>query len=129
MFLSQLNFEQKKLFLGFAYAIIHADGVFNSYEEAYLNSICAEMMLGRNDFKQCQLSDFAEVFKTNKSRKIFLVESIAIALSDKDYDNKEKELILNLAKTFNISDKDVSTAELMVKSFIDFQLKFNEFIL
>lgn len=108
MFLSQLKFQQKRFFLNLAHFILNVDGEFDTFESNYLRAICAEMSLSNNDAEECKLEELSKLFISEEEKKILLMEIIALALCNGEYDKKEKVIIDKIAADLNLTS-DIET--------------------
>ena len=102
MFLSQLKYNQKKCFLSLANYLLNIDGEFDEFESDYLRAICAEMSLSNGDIEPFTLDSVTQKFPEQEARKILLIESMALALCNEEYDQSEKLFIEDLAKKFDL---------------------------
>ncbi len=133
MYLSLLSEKEKKLFLGLAYKLSSIDGEFSEEEKIMIDSYCMEMHIKHE--KEIQnmslhniIKDLSNI-KDLKIKKIIVFEAIGLAMSDRKYDEEERELILNLANNFKIEEKFIIQSEELLYKFINNQLEINALVL
>ncbi|MBQ7611939.1 MAG: hypothetical protein IJU92_02580 [Spirochaetaceae bacterium] len=102
VFLSELTYKQKKIFLNLAHHLLNIDGEFDQFESDYLRAICAEMGLSHADIEPFELNSLKEVFSDYEAKKILLTESMALAFCNDEYDVSEKNFIQDLAKRIDL---------------------------
>lgn len=133
MYLSLLNPEEKNLFLELAVTIAAADGDFSSDEKIMVQAYCNEMQISYDEeIKPHALDEllFALQEKSSeRTKKIIVFELIGLAMSDKKYDESEKDIILKLQKEFNLTQNFTEQCEQIILDYISFQEKLNALIL
>ena len=129
MFLNNLNYKQKKVFLGMAKTILVSDdGKIDEAEENYLRSICSEMSLGFEDNEEIRNDKLKEMFSTDEEARLVLVELIALAYSNGEYHENEKKYIYEILKSFGFENSILVDIEKIVKTFFEMQQKIIDFI-
>ncbi|UTD12288.1 TerB family tellurite resistance protein [Treponema denticola] len=117
MFLSQLKYNQKKCFLSLANYLLNIDGEFDEFESDYLRAICAEMSLSNGDIEPFTLDSVTQKFPEQEARKILLIESMALALCNEEYDQSEKLFIEDLAKKLDLISDLVEIKNMVERHF------------
>ncbi len=131
MFLENLSYEQKKVFLGLAkHVLLVDDGAIDEKEEYYLRSICIEMVLGLHDEHPSanSLPKLQEIFTKEEEQKVVLVELIATALSNNQYHDNQKKFIADVAETFGKKATMLHDIEKIMEQFSVFRTKIIHFI-
>jgi len=122
MFLNRLTIEQKKAFLALALKIIAADGQLDNRERQAIEAMRYEMGLWTDtDLPVGSVETIANAFNSQESRAVALIESIAIAYSDQEMAEEEKQIIRELAIIFDFSEERATELESWVLRYIDLQ--------
>jgi len=129
MFLASLTYKQRKVFLGLAKEILTVDdGVMDNHEEDYLRSLCSEMSLSFNDELIIEKSEIKIFFDESETKKILLLELVALGHSNKDYHELQDKYTDDICNLINISIDELRKIEDLLKQYNDIQNKFIEFI-
>ncbi len=129
MFLQNLNYKQKKIFLGMAKEILVADdGTIDEQEDNYLRAICSEMSLGVDDEVVIDHKDLKELFASEEETRLILVELIALAYSNGEYHQNEKKYILSIIDALKCKESILGEIEDIVKIYFETQRKIISFI-
>ena len=128
MFLNNLEFKQKEVFLGIAKEILIVYGIRDQTEEDYLRSICAEMSLSQTDGKSIELKELPLIFKTQKEKNLVMVELIALAFLNGEYHEKEKKYINKVVSVFEMQASSIKEIERLVNRFFSVQKAIVSFI-
>jgi len=133
MYLAILNEEEKKLFLGLAYHIAMADGVYCDEEKLMMFSYCKEMQIDLDEaITSKPVSDIIDEMAdicAEREKKIIVFETLGLALVDGNYDVSEQKLINIVAKKFGISDEYITKCEKIIKRYIQLQSQINSLII
>ncbi len=133
MYLAALNEEQKKLFLGLAYHIAMADGVYCDDEKHMMASYCKEMQIDLDEaITDKPASDIIEEMAdicAEREKKIIVFEAVGLALVDGYYDISEQNLINMAAKKFGTTDEYTSKCEKIIKSYLQLQSQINSLVI
>jgi len=122
MFLNLLNDEEKKYYLAIAMRIVNADGKFSSEEIQMINSIRLEMgLVNETELPVGSIEVLAEPFKSERSKKIVLLEGTLLAYVDGKFSGSEKKILRALALIFEIPEETALVIEDWVKKFVDLQ--------
>lgn len=122
MFLNLLNEKEKEIFMQFAVAVIHADGKLEESEKIFLDDYAHEMNISDFDVykKPESVEHLVGEITTNSSntvKRIFLLELAALARTDGDFAQSERELIQLIAEKLNISDGLLQDCENLLKEY------------
>jgi uncharacterized tellurite resistance protein B-like protein len=108
MFLRILNEAERQAFLALAREYIQADQKATPQEEELLRVFCLEM--GLDPALQLPAKPRAEryaAFRARPARVAALLELLALACADKDFDRRERELVFETAKAFGIPEHEL----------------------
>ena len=122
MFLNLLNEKEKEIFMQLAVAVIHADGKLEESEKIFLDDYAHEMNISDFDVykKPESVEHLVGEITTNSSntvKRIFLLELAALARTDGDFAQSERELIQLIAEKLNISDGLLQDCENLLKEY------------
>lgn len=133
MYLSVLSNEEKDIFLSVAYAVASADGNYSDMEKAIIAEYCREMQM---EYKEITLSKFDETLlerineiSSEIVKKIIIFEIIGLTMIDKNYDDKEKELVKKILDIFEIDIRYSEKCEEVIREYISLQLKINQLVM
>ena len=122
MFLNLLNEKEKEIFMQLAVAVIHADGKLEESEKIFLDDYAHEMNISDFDVykKPESVEHLVGEITTNSSntvKRIFLLELAALARTDGDFAQSERELIQLIAEKLNNSDGLLQDCENLLKEY------------
>lgn len=102
MFLNLLETQEKNAFMELAIQLVKADNKTDSREEAMLRHYLHEMNIGEDEFvfKEIKLDQLVPVFKSRRSKRAVLMELLALALADNDFDVNEQNLVAEISGKF-----------------------------
>lgn len=106
MFLSQLSYQEKKMFLDLSIHIAKANGVLAAEEKALISSYCMEMSLPAIELYETEpLETVTSYFALadDHIKKIVLLEAYGLVYADGDFDKDESELLDNFSSEIGIS--------------------------
>ena len=133
MYLSLLSEKEKKLFLGYAHALSSVDGYFSDEEKKMIDSYCYEMQLEfcAEDANRPidAIVDDMYTFCGVQARKIVVFEAIGLAMSDGNYDKKERNLICSTMKKFGIDENFEKDCVTFIGEYIKLQNKINNLVI
>lgn len=120
MYLNVLSLKQKECFWVLAKTLAKADGSISIEEEHYLKHYLKEMEFDLSSAQSSDISTEVAIEYLSESpydikMKIY-IELIALALCNKDYDEKEKELMQIIQKKFSIAN---DTKEIIINLIAD----------
>lgn len=103
MYLSQLNTDQKELFLSACIHLSSADGHFSADEKQLVTQLCQEMqipvrMTAEKEFDET-VTEFASI-SGNREKKIAMLELAGVVFADGVFDEAEKEFMIKVAEKF-----------------------------
>ncbi|EFM10808.1 hypothetical protein PaecuDRAFT_2055 [Paenibacillus curdlanolyticus YK9] len=98
--------EHKKAFLELANIVANADGFVNLKERGGLRMIAAELGLPAAAAATSRsLRDILGCVQDEHVQHIFIVETLLLCYADGDYNDDEKELIMEMKRLFGISEE------------------------
>jgi len=105
MFLNRLSPIEKKAFLELAHYIARSDGDFAEEEQAIIDKYCLEMQIENIDFDESKFDiyDVLGKFKSNKSKKIVLLEIMALIYADDFFHENERKVLEKMLEVFDLS--------------------------
>ncbi len=106
MFLNSLNNMQKQLFQKLAIKAAEANGVVELEEKNMLKCFAVEMNIEPFYFTDISMDNLMqEILKNSNEQvlRIFLFETLAIIISDSEFDEEEKKFVDTLSSKFGIS--------------------------
>lgn len=116
MFLIRLRRSQQIAFLSLAHELVSADGTTAVGEVASLARLCREMGLKAEDAtERLSIDEAAERFDTDSSRRLVVLELLALGFADRDYSMVEHALIRRLAVVWRIDTKTIDAIEKWVR--------------
>jgi len=120
MFLNRLEDKEKKAFLKLAQYIIEINESEGEKEEEILLAYSNEMGIKVEEFtiNDFKLEEILLVFQNNTSRKIALLEIMALIYADNQIDEKEEKFINNICKRFGISREQAKIYEEWTKAIL-----------
>ena len=109
MFLHDLPGELVNTFFNIAYSLIASDGVITETEKETLSLYAIELHL--QEMPECnfvELEDVLDKFKglNKRIKKEIYFELLSLAYVDSVYDEKEKELLRQIAVAFDIKENE-----------------------
>jgi tellurite resistance protein len=110
MLLMKLEAKEKFSFLQLAHYLARVDNEYGKKEEEIILEYCAEMGIENDDnfeLETFSLKDTLNDFKSDKSKKIVVLELMILIHADDKFDFEERKLITKIQKAFKISNKDV----------------------
>lgn len=105
MFLNRLKKEEKKAFLQLAHHVARSDGDFNDNEELIIEKYCMEMQIENVLFNEesFDIYNVLDNFKTNRSKKIVILELMALIYSDNYLHEEERVVLEKILEEFDLS--------------------------
>jgi len=105
MFLGLLNKKEKVAFLKLAHHVARSDGDFSEKQNEIISTYCFEMQVDDISYeeKQFDLKNILNNFTTDKSKKIAMLEIMALIYSDNIVHEEEQKLIDAILETFGFS--------------------------
>ncbi|MGV8147031.1 MAG: hypothetical protein ACLKAK_11925 [Alkaliphilus sp.] len=108
MFLSKISQEQKELFLQLSIHAAMANNIIAKEQRVIINEYCLEMGISEVEIEAAvSLSKVLERFKilsNEQEIRIVVFEVLGLLLSDKQYDNLERNFVEELRKEFGLSN-------------------------
>jgi len=105
MFLNRLKKKEKVAFLELAHHIARSDNDFSESQQDIIQTYCIEMQIEDIKYskKKFDLEKTLSNFKKYETRKIVLIETMALIYSDSILHKEEKKILNVMLKNFNIS--------------------------
>lgn len=128
MFLSNLNNNQKKLFIQLAIKAAESNGVVPIEQKNMLKAFAMEMSISpvyKTDRDTEDIIDELIKNSSEKELKIVLFEILGIIVSDSVFDEKEKLFVENVVKKCNL---DITLIDKMVKLLDDYTNVYKDII-
>lgn len=134
MYLTLLNKKEQDLFLDMAFELVFSDGEYTKEEKQMVSDYCDEMKIPLREAKEDDktIEDILSIIKQNSDKrvqKIIIFELIGLAMADGNYDDKERAMILNMEKVFEIELEFAEECEKILMEYIKFQERINELVL
>ena len=131
MFLNLLPEENKKDFMILANSIMMADGVQAEEELSNIDAYCRELNIEKEEYKTEMLDDsVASISSLSFSiKKAVYLELYALAVSDNDFDDSERELLKRFKNAFEISDTDEDNIREVCDEYITVCNKMNSILM
>lgn len=110
MLLMKLETREKFAFLQLSHFLARVDGDFKQREKDIINEYCSEMGIENpNTFliEDFNLEENLKEFKSQKSKKITILELMVLVHIDEIFDIKEFELTKKIMAIFNLEEADL----------------------
>jgi len=110
MLLMKLEAREKFSFLQLAHYLARIDNDYGEKEKEIILEYCAEMGIDNDeDFNmdEFSLDKILNDFKSDKSKKIVILELMILIHADDKFDLKERELISKINDSFKLSPKNL----------------------
>ena len=108
MFLNQLSFQEKKMFLDLSIHVAKANNVLSSEEKTMISAYCTEMELPPIELYDTEpLETVTSYFALADQhvKKIILLEIFGLVYADGDFDNAEITLVKKFAEEIGIDEE------------------------
>ncbi len=110
MLLMKLHTKEKFSFLQLAHYLARVDNEYGKKEQEIILEYCSEM--GIDNDESFDINDFCldltlKDFKSNRSKKIVILELMILIHVDDKFHLKEKTLIKKIMDTFEFNEKDI----------------------
>lgn len=109
MFLNQLDYQEKKMFLDLCIHVAKANDELAKEEKELISSYCSEMQLPAIELYETEpLSTVLDYFSLADKhvKKIVMFEALGLAYVDGSFDEKEEEMVLKIRDSLGITKKD-----------------------
>ena len=105
MFLNRLNSKEKEAFLELAHYIARSDNDFSDTQKEIIKQYCTEMQIKNIKFKKKKFDIYKTLgkIKREKSRKIVLLEVMALIYSDDFLHEEERKILEIMLEEFDLS--------------------------
>ena len=120
MFLNKLNDQEKSAFLMLAHHVAHSDDEFSNREEQIILGYKLEMAVIGEQYNHADfnLQDVLKVFESEESKRIALLELLALVYCDDLFHDAERKVLAIVKETFNISDSYYNLSTSWAKSIV-----------
>jgi len=104
MFLNKLNSEEKVAFLKLAHHIARSDGDFDEEEKLTISTYSMEMGIDDTGYNQdtFNLKDTLSIISNMQSRKIVLMEIMALVYADDIVSESERKILSSITTSFEL---------------------------
>ena len=120
MFLSQLSYQEKKMFLDLSVHVAKANDVLAAEEKAMISEYCAEMQLPPIELYETEpLETVAAYFALadNHVKKIVLLELFGLVYVDGNFDTEESSMMKKFANDIGISEDVYKDLHAVIKDY------------
>jgi len=120
VFLNQLKEDEKRAFLRLAQYVMEVNVSEGEKEKAILLAYSKEMNIEIEEFDEnnFNLEEVLLVFHSNTSKKIVLLEIMALIYADNQVDEEEENFIQAMCDKFNISREQAQIYEEWTKAML-----------
>jgi hypothetical protein len=111
MLLMKLESKEKFSFLQLAHYLARVDNHYGKKEEEIILEYCTEMgieNIGSFDFDNFSLDNILKDFKSQRSKRIVILELMILIHIDHIFNINEKKLIEKISESFGIDISDVN---------------------
>lgn len=105
MFLNRLDQEEKVAFLEIAHHIARSDNDFSEDQKTIISKYCMEMQMDEIDYDENKFDIYntLEKVKDSRSRKIILLEIMALIYSDDFLHEEERKVLEKVLEEFDLN--------------------------
>lgn len=105
MFLNRLEKEEKVAFLELAHYIARSDNDFSEDQKEIIGKYCMEMQIDDIDYDEesFDIYNTLDKIQNHKSRKIVLLEIMALIYSDNFLHEEERKVLEKVLEEFNLN--------------------------
>jgi hypothetical protein len=108
MFLHALDDSEREAFLALARDYIKADEKVSFQEEAMMKQLCLEMGLAfDHTLPERSREEWLAMIARRRARVAAMFELLALVNADKSFDTRERELVFETAKAWDISEAEL----------------------
>ncbi len=110
MLLMKLQAKEKFAFLQLSHYLARIDGEYGQREQDVIEEYCVEMGIENSvmfDSSEFNLKETLNAFKSQKSKKIVVLELMILVHIDDKFDLKEAELTTEIINHFKLEDKEL----------------------
>jgi len=130
MFLNRFNTTEKEAFLQLAHYLASSDSDFSATEKEIISGYCLEMEIKDIDFDAASFDIYQVLacFESLRSRKIALLEIMAIVYSDDFMHEEERKVLETMTECFELSPQHVVIYTEWAKAMLSLHLQGNALI-
>ncbi len=122
MFLNQLSYQEKKMFLDLSVHVAKANDVLASEEKAMISTYCTEMQLPPIELYETEpLETVTSYFALadDHIKKIVLLEVFGLVYVDGNFDDEETVLVKKIAEEIGISKETYDNLHKAIKDYYE----------
>ncbi len=120
MFLNQLSYQEKKMFLDLSIHVAKANNVLAAEEKALISGYCTEMQLPPIELYETEpletVTDYFEM-ADDHIKKIVLLETFGLVYADGEFDREEDSMVKQFAENIGISNEDYDSLHNAIKEY------------
>ncbi len=131
MFLKELSNNQKTVFWKLANKLVRADGSIDDSEVKMLEDFKTELSMDDltiRDYQEDIETILREANYTDTQKRILMLELFGLAITDKCYDQSEKDMLIKIQTTIGIADEEMKIIEKYVDEVLDLYSRIGSFI-
>lgn len=120
MFLNQLSYQEKKMFLDLAVHVAKANDEFAAEEKAMINAYCTEAQLPPMELYDTEPLETVTAYfalADVRVKKIVLLEIFGLVYADGDFDNDEATMVKKFAEELGMSDETYNKLHDAIKDY------------
>ncbi|MDQ7002631.1 MAG: TerB family tellurite resistance protein [Ghiorsea sp.] len=130
MFLNRLNTTEKEAFLKLAHHLARSDSDFSATQQEIIQGYCLEMQVEDIDFDvdTFDIYHVLAVFTSARSRKVVLLEIMALIYADDFMHEEERKVLETLSECFDLSPHLTTIYTQWAKSMLALHLQGNALV-
>ena len=122
MFLNQLSYQEKKMFLDLSVHVAKANDVLAAEEKAMISSYCTEMQLPPIELYETEPIETVTSYfalADDHVKKIVLLEVFGLVYADGSFDNEETSMVKTFADGIGISKEIYNRLHKAIKDYYE----------
>ncbi len=122
MFLNQLSYQEKKMFLDLSIHVAKANDVLSGEEKALISAYCAEMQLAAIELYETEPLETVTAYFSmadDRVKKIVALETLALAYVDGEYDESEAKVIKKIIVEMGVDESTFQSLHEAIKNYYD----------
>jgi tellurite resistance protein len=131
MFLNQLSYQEKKMFLDLSVHVAKANSVLTIEEKELISQYCTEMQMPAIELYETEafetVTDYFAL-ADDKVKKIVLLEILGLAYVDGKYDEDELRVVKDFVEAVGVSQEDYDTLHQAINEYYKVCCKLAEVI-
>lgn len=120
MFLNQLSYQEKKMFLDLSIHVAKANDVLAAEEKALISGYCTEMQLPPIELYETEpLETVTDYFALadDHIKKIILLETFGLVYADGEFDSEENEMVKKFSEDIGVSKEVYNSLHTAIKDY------------